>query len=275
MNVTHTRGPSALVLVAGLLAGLLLPLTVATAPSAQAATRQATAQYAINNLLTVREETNAGYERAKFRHWIDANGDCQDTRAEVLIQESRTSTTGGCTIRSGRWSSYYDRRVWTNASDVDIDHLVALAEAWGSGAKQWTADTRKRFANDLIDKRTLVAVTDDVNQAKGAQDPAQWLPRYDKCRYVREWVAVKLRWKLTINTAEKSALLRVQGSCTNTTITWTPATVNKATSSDGSSSTTSGLRLTKVVYNPDGDERNAPNTEKVYIKNVSSRRRAC
>ena len=51
---------------------------------------------------------------------------------------------------------------------------------------------RKRYANDLRDHRTLVAVTDNVNQSKGARDPAQWLPRYNKCRYVREWVAAKL-----------------------------------------------------------------------------------
>lgn len=268
MNVTPSRRTAALALVTALLAAFLIPLSVASAPSAEAATKQARVQYAIKNLLPVRDETNSGYDRARFSHWTDANGDCQNTRAEVLVQESKTSTTGGCTIKTGKWVSYYDRRTWTRASDVDIDHLVPLAEAWGSGAKQWTADTRKRFANDLTDKRALVAVTDDVNQAKGAKDPADWLPRYDRCRYVREWVAVKLRWKLTVNSAEKKALLRVQANCTNPTISWTPATVKKATS--GTTSVTSGLRITKVVYNPSGDERYAPNTEKVYVKNVSS-----
>jgi len=119
--------------------------------------------------LRVAGETNAGYERSKFKHWVDADDDCQHTRAEVLVQESTVATTGGCTITTGKWFSYYDRRTWTQASDVDIDHLVPLAEAWGSGAKAWTAGTRQRFANDLADRRALVAVTDNVNQAKGAR----------------------------------------------------------------------------------------------------------
>ena len=62
------------------------------------------------------------------------------------------------------------------------------------------------FANDLGDSRSLVGVTDNVNQAKGDQDPPSWMPTYDKCRYLREWVAVKHRWRLTVDSGEKSAL---------------------------------------------------------------------
>jgi hypothetical protein len=175
--------------------------------------------------LPVARETNTGYDREKFRHWVDANGDCEDTRAEVLITESRTATTGDCTIEKGRWFSYYDRKTWTTASDVDIDHLVALAEAWGSGAKRWTSGTRQRFANDLRDPRTLVAVTDNVNQSKSDRDPAEWMPKFGKCRYVREWVAVKLRWRLTVNWVEKRQLVDLAGDCRNSRLRWRPARV--------------------------------------------------
>jgi uncharacterized protein DUF1524 len=175
--------------------------------------------------LPVARETNAGYDRDKFRHWVDSDGDCEDTRAEVLITESRTATTGDCTIVKGRWFSYYDRETWTAASDVDIDHLVALAEAWGSGAKRWTSGTRQRFANDLRDPRALVAVTDNVNQSKSDRDPAEWLPEYGKCRYVREWVAVKLRWQLRVNWVEKRRLVDLAGDCRNSRVRWRPARV--------------------------------------------------
>ena len=66
------------------------------------------------------------------------------------------------------------------------DHLIPLAEAWDSGARTWTTAKRQWFANDLGDARPLVAVTDDVNQAKGDRDPAQWMPTLERCRYVAE-----------------------------------------------------------------------------------------
>ena len=82
---------------------------------------------------------------------------------------------------------------------------------------------RQSYANDLGDSRSLVGVTDSVNQAKGDQDPAEWLPTYDKCRYLREWVAVKHRWRLTVDSAEKSALQSLAAGCSNDTITVTLA----------------------------------------------------
>jgi len=164
--------------------------------------------------LPVAAERRRGYDRDKFRHWIDANNDCQDTRDEVLDAESVTEVSG-CDITTGEWRSYYDGAVWTDAADVDIDHLVPLAEAWDSGARRWTAGTRTRYANDLRDPRPLVAVTDNVNQSKSDQDPAEWMPELGKCRYVREWVAVKIRWRLTVNRPEKQALRSWAESCTN------------------------------------------------------------
>jgi hypothetical protein len=76
--------------------------------------------------LPVAAERRRGYDRDKFRHWIDANNDCQDTRDEVLDAESVTEVSG-CDITTGEWKSYYDGGVWTDSSDVDIDHLVPLA----------------------------------------------------------------------------------------------------------------------------------------------------
>ena len=204
-----------------LIVGVVVGVSVLSAPAygeeqrLRAAVRQ----------LSVARETNVGYDREKFQHWIDADGDCQDTRAEVLIAESREGTTGGCVVETGEWFSYYDRETWTDVSDVDIDHMVALAEAWGSGAKRWTGASRKRFANDLRDRRALVAVTDNVNQSKGDRDPAEWMPEHGQCRYVREWVAIKLRWSLKVNRAEMRRLVELAGGCMNKMLRWTPARV--------------------------------------------------
>ena len=164
--------------------------------------------------LPVRAETPRGYDRDKYRHWIDADGDCRDTRDEVLAAESTTAVTG-CDVRTGRWRSYYDRKTWTRSSDVDVDHLVPLKESWDSGGRRWNAATRTRYANDLADRRTLVAVTDNVNQSKSDRDPADWMPAYGKCRYIRQWAAIKLRWRLSVDRAERRKLVKVADGCPN------------------------------------------------------------
>lgn len=201
-------------------------LTAALSPVAAAATVKVRLVAAIKNL-SVAAETRTGYDRSKFRLWVDADGDCRDTRDEVLAAESLVAVRG-CDIRVGKWRSYYDRQVTTRSSDFDIDHLVPLAEAWDSGARRWSAGTRQRYANDLGDPRSLVAVSASVNRSKSDQDPAQWQPRYDKCRYVRQWVAVKTRWALKVNPAEKRALLVRASHCTNTVLTVRRASISLA-----------------------------------------------
>ena len=185
--------------------------------------------------LPVARERPAGYARTKFKLWVDADGDCRDTRDEVLAAESRTAVNAGCDVVRGRWFSYYDRRTWTKASDVDIDHLVPLKEAWDSGARGWDAKTRERYANDLADRRTLVAVTDNVNQSKSDRDPAEWLPTYSWCTYVRQWTAVKTRWSLKVDTAEKATLTRLANHCANSWITVGRAKIGKGGGSGGGS----------------------------------------
>src|SRR5688500_2399917 len=197
--------------LAGVLAAGLLGL--APSPSyAVGETYSAPLTTAIGSL-TVATEVRTGYSRTLFTHWIDADGDGCSTRNEVLDVESETSVT--CSnLSGGRWFSYYDRVSWTDSGRSDIDHMVPLAEAWCSGARNWTSTQRKNYANDLGDSRSLVGVTDSVNASKGDQDPATWLPTYDKCRYLREFVAVKIRWRLTVDTAEKTAMQNLAAGCT-------------------------------------------------------------
>jgi hypothetical protein len=136
--------------------------------------------------VSVAAESNSSYDCSKFGDWIDANGDCQNTRHEVLITESKvipTYSSRHCTVTKGRWLSRWDNRTWTNPGDVDIDHHVPLAEAWGSGARYWTSTDRSHYANDLYGP-ALNAMTDNLNSAKQASDPAQCLPPYAASRCI-------------------------------------------------------------------------------------------
>lgn len=218
MSRSRTLSPATRLAI-GASALLAVVLGLPPAPAQAATTFSGTLAQGVARIPTS-SESNTGYDRTLFPHWVDANGDCQNTRAEVLISEADAAVTytsaSKCTVATGRWFSYYDRVSWTNASDVDIDHMVPLAEAWGSGARSWTTARRQAYANDLGDHRTLVGVTDNVNQSKGDQDPSTWLPTYDKCRYVAEWVAVKIRWGLSADSAEKSVLNSYAASCSNT-----------------------------------------------------------
>ena len=164
--------------------------------------------------LTVAAEDRTGYSRDKLPTWITIEGTC-NTR-EYIIKRDGTNvvTNSACTATSGSWYSPYDGATWTSASDVDIDHLVPLAEAWDSGASKWTTAQRQAFANDVT-RPQLLAVTDNVNQSKGDQDPATWIPSrtaYD-CTYVRAWVQVKYYYNLSVDPAEKTALQNDLSGC--------------------------------------------------------------
>jgi hypothetical protein len=177
---------------------------------------RATAQSQLNALTVAAESAQTGYSRALFPHWITVSGAC-NTRETVLKRDGTAVVVNtACAATAGRWFSPYDGATWTAAADVDIDHVVPLAEAWRSGASGWTTSRRQAFANDLT-RPQLIAVTDDINQAKGDRDPSTWqppLPSY-RCTYAKIWISVKASWGLTLQTAEKAALQTVLNTCTS------------------------------------------------------------
>src|SRR5262249_43515929 len=120
----------------------------------------------------------------------------------------------GCHPASGTWVSPYDAETWTDPSDIDIDHMVPLKEAWESGAWDWTTAQREAFANDL-DGPQLWAVTDNLNQSKGDQDPATFQPPLAgfRCTYARAYIQVKWSYELSVDSAEKSALGSMLDTC--------------------------------------------------------------
>ncbi len=203
--------------VFGGFAGLLGTL-VLSGPTAQAAPptppSAATARTQLAGLTVKAEGSSDGYSRDKFPHWITQSGSC-NTREVVLKRDgTNVQTDSSCAATSGTWKSAYDGETWTAASDVDIDHVIPLSEAWKSGASGWTTAQRQALANDLTHSQ-LIAVTDNVNQAKGDKDPAEWLPPLASyhCMYARMWVSVKYTYQLTVDSAEKSALSGILNGC--------------------------------------------------------------
>jgi len=141
------------------------------------------------------------FDRADYPHWLDADGDCRDTRTEVLILESLEAprlTADGCGVAAGRWYDPYTDRTITDPRDVDVDHFVPLAEAHRSGADHWDAARRTAYANDLSHPDTLIAVDRSANRSKADGDPLSWLPPAwgYRCAYVERWRAAKRRWDL-------------------------------------------------------------------------------
>jgi uncharacterized protein DUF1524 len=155
----------------------------------------------------------AGYSREKFPHWRDTGSNC-DIRDSVLKRDGTKVKVSGCNVVAGSWTSVYDGDKITDPSKVDIDHVVPLANAWRSGANKWTTDQRGDFANDLEDPQ-LVAVSASSNRSKGDQDPSTWKPELSGswCEYAQDWITVKSKWKLTVTTAEKSALTDMLEKC--------------------------------------------------------------
>ena len=157
--------------------------------------------------IRVENERGAGYVRALFEHWRDIDGDGCDAREQVLKRDSVTLPQVDpykCKVIAGDWVSPYDGARWSDPTDIDIDHVVALKEAWDSGAWAWSAATRKAYANDTSDKRTLLAVTDNVNQQKSDKDPSNWVPPLKSyvCTYLGNWISVKARWNLSMDQSE-------------------------------------------------------------------------
>lgn len=174
--------------------------------------------------IKVENEYKSGYRRSLFVHWSDLDGNGCDTREEVLKRDSISKPQVDpyrCYVVAGDWYSKYDGKTLSDRSDVDIDHVVALKEAWDSGAWAWSMSQRQAFANDLTDRRTLIAVTDRVNASKSDKDPSNWMPPLKSywCTYLGDWISVKARWGLSMDQSEFGRIKNLLASdCSTLTI---------------------------------------------------------
>lgn len=161
-----------------------------------------------------------GYDRALFgQAWADVDRNGCDTRNDVLrrdlVEVEIKEGTQGCRVESGILPDPYsgERIPFARGGGVvEIDHVVALADAWQKGAQQWSNEQREAFANDPLN---LLATTRTLNQQKRAGDAATWLPpnRDFRCAYVARQAAVKKRYGAWVTEAEQAAMLRVLGAC--------------------------------------------------------------
>ena len=165
--------------------------------------------------IEVAEDKATGYNRSAFKHWIDTDRNGCNARAEVLIEEAVVKPKIGakCKLTGGKWFSAYDGKTITNASLLDVDHMVPLAEAWRSGAWKWTAAQRQAYANDLDNSEALIAVTLSTNRSKGDKDPSLWMPSIDQCTYLQNWISIKSKYSLTADTKEAEKLNSIFASC--------------------------------------------------------------
>ncbi|ROP64132.1 excalibur calcium-binding domain-containing protein [Curtobacterium sp. PhB115] len=176
--------------------------------------------------LTVKGKAAAtGYERAAFgTAWADVDGNGCDTRGDILTRDlTDTVLDGTCEVTSGTLVSPYTAvsmhfmRGWETSAEVQIDHVVPLANAWRTGAYAWSATQREAFANDPLN---LFAVDGPSNQQKSDGDAATWLPanKSFRCVYVAHQVAVKAKYDLSLAPAERDAIARILAACPTQTM---------------------------------------------------------
>ncbi len=163
-----------------------------------------------------------GYDRGRFGDgWVDTDRNGCDTRNDVLARDltgERFRPGSDCVVVSGTLDDPYSgrsiefRRGEQTSDDVQIDHVVALSDAWQKGAQGWDADRRTAFANDPLN---LLAVDGPLNQQKGDGDAATWLPPDTsyRCAYVARQVAVKAGHGLWVTRAERNAAATVLAGC--------------------------------------------------------------
>jgi len=219
--------PRAVVLVAlAVAAAVLVPRWTGTGDAVRyvvPAAEVVAARSALAGLPVRGRAPMTGYDRSLFGEaWADVDHNGCDTRNDVLARDltgiETDPDTASCLVLSGTLTDPYSGRVVSfergeDSADVQIDHVVALADAWQKGAQQWTAGRREEFANDPAN---LLAVDGQVNQDKGAGDAATWLPpsRGYRCAYAIRQVLVKAEYGLWVTQAEHDALARWLGRCT-------------------------------------------------------------
>lgn len=273
------RFSGALLAVAAVAGSVLIPAIVSEAPASAAPSANAVVQE-LNSLKVKGRAPKTGYDRNKFGEaWADnvsvtygRNG-C-DTRNDILRRDLRSVKikpgTNGCVVASGTLTDPYTRSViqfvrGPRSAEVQIDHLVALSDAWQKGAQQWSASKRRDFAND---PRNLLAVSGGANSQKRDGDAATWLPanKSYRCTYVTKQVRVKKVYGLWVTAAERDAIRRVLSSC-GANVPQTPAPDNSSNQNTNPPRTTTPPRTTPRPVTP-------PPASDVYYQNCKAAKAA-
>jgi hypothetical protein len=189
-----------------------IPNQVNAAPSDDALT-------VLNSLAVKGRAAKTGYTRAQFTHWSDLDRNGCDARNDTLKRDLTEviykAGTRDCKVISGLLLDPYSGKVITfssTKSTIDIDHVVALSNAWQTGAAYFDKTKRQQIANDPLN---LLAVDFSLNRQKGDGDAATWLPplKSYRCEYVARQIAVKAKYGLWVTQPEKSAIIKLLEKC--------------------------------------------------------------
>ena len=196
---------------------ITLLLTLLSPSNTQAAPIDALA--ALNNLEVKGRAPKTGYARSQFPHWSDPDRNGCDARNDTLKRDLTNITykvgTRECKVIAGQLLDPFSGKVITFSTTkvvIDIDHVVALSNAWQTGAAYFDKNKRTQIANDPLN---LLAVDSKLNRQKGDGDAATWLPPYKafRCEYVARQVAVKAKYGLWVTQPEKVAIDKILSTC--------------------------------------------------------------
>jgi Protein of unknown function (DUF1524) len=196
---------------------ITLLLTLLSPSNTQAAPIDALA--ALNNLEVKGRAAKTGYARSQFPHWSDPDRNGCDARNDTLKRDLTNITykvgTRDCKVIAGQLLDPFSGKVITFSTTkvvIDIDHVVALSNAWQTGAAYFDKNKRSQIANDPLN---LLAVDSKLNRQKGDGDAATWLPpsKAFRCEYVERQIQVKSKYQLWVTAAEKAAISRVLAEC--------------------------------------------------------------
>jgi hypothetical protein len=215
-NTEATTGPSTTSKASG-------GSTDATVPSGKASRASGDSVQAsqdLDKLKVAQPGSMSGYSRERFPHWSKASdfgwkppqASC-DSREAALVRDGQNVQVGSsCKVTSGTWFDPYTSQTYSDPQDLDIDHIVPLANAWRSGASLWEDKQRERYAND---PDVLLSVQDNANQQKGDKGPEAWKPpnQDEWCDYAERWISIKAKYTLSVNEQEKEALEQMLGTC--------------------------------------------------------------
>jgi len=196
---------------------ITLLLTLLSPSNTQAAPIDALA--ALNNLEVKGRAAKTGYARSQFPHWSDPDRNGCDARNDTLKRDLTNITykvgTRDCKVIAGQLLDPFSGKVITFSTTkvvIDIDHVVALSNAWQTGAAYFDKNKRSQIANDPLN---LLAVDSKLNRQKGDGNAATWLPpsKAFRCEYVERQIQVKSKYQLWVTAAEKAAISRVLAEC--------------------------------------------------------------
>ena len=174
---------------------------------------------ALNNLEVKGRAPKTGYARSQFPHWSDPDRNGCDARNDTLKRDLTNITykvgTRECKVIAGQLLDPFSGKVITFSTTkvvIDIDHVVALSNAWQTGAAYFDKNKRSQIANDPLN---LLAVDSKLNRQKGDGDAATWLPpsKAFRCEYVARQVAVKAKYGLWVTQPEKVAIDKILSTC--------------------------------------------------------------